>query len=81
MITKYVSALDVKLEICSDIHDHNSKLLQDMEDDKISYDEYKRLAYPPKCLQMLDVAIERAFDKSKFSAALTLIKDKENADW
>ena len=80
MITKYVSALDVKLEICSAIHEHNHKLLQDLEDDKISYDEYKRLAYPPRCLPMLDEAIEKAFDRSKFSAALTLIREKENAD-
>ena len=81
MITKYASALDVKLEICSAIHDHNSKLLQDMEDDKISYDEYKRLAYPPRCLQTLDQAIEKAFDRSKFSAALSLLTEIKNADW
>lgn len=79
MITKYASALDIKLEICSAIHNHNSKHLQEMEDDKISYDEYKRIAFPPRCIEMLDRAIEEAFDKSKFTADLTYL-GKSNAN-
>lgn len=79
MITKYASALDIKLEICSAIHDHNMKHLQEMEDDKISYDEYKRIAFPTQCLQILDQAIEDAFDKSKFTADLNFL-GKSNAN-
>ena len=41
MITKYASALDIKLEISSVIHDHNTLLMDQMENDKITWDCHK----------------------------------------
>ena len=79
MITKYASALDIKLEVSSIIHDHNIKLMDQMENDEITYEEYKRLAFPTDCVSLLDKAINSAFDKSKFACNLELIK-VENAD-
>ena len=80
MITKYASALDIKLEISSVIHDHNILLMDQMENDKITYEEYKRLAFPTNATKLLEIAINSAFDKSKFACNLELIK-VENADW
>ena len=79
MITKYASALDIKLEISSVIHDHNIDLMDKMEKDEITYEEYKRLAFPTDCIALLDKAINKAFDKSKFACNLEFIK-VENAD-
>lgn len=79
MITKYASALDIKLEVSSIIHGHNIDLMDKMENDEITYEEYKRLAFPVDCVSLLDKAINKAFDKSKFACNLELIK-VENAD-
>ncbi|HBY66553.1 MAG TPA: hypothetical protein DEG69_01540 [Flavobacteriaceae bacterium] len=79
MITKYASALDIKLEVSSIIHDHNIDLMDKMEKDEITYEEYKRLAFPTDCIALLDKAINKAFDKSKFACNLEFIK-VENAD-
>ena len=79
MITKYASALAIKLEVSSIIHDHNIDLMDKMENDEITYEEYKRLAFPTDCIALLDKAINKAFDKSKFACNLEFIK-VENAD-
>jgi hypothetical protein len=79
MITKYASALDIKLEVSSIIHDHNIKLMEQMENDEITYEEYKRLAFPVDCVSLLDKGINKAFDRSKFACKLEFIK-VQNAD-
>ena len=53
--------------------------MDQMENDKITYEEYKRMAFPTNATKLLDIAINSAFNKSKFACNLEFIK-VENAD-